>query len=137
MAKLSKKQQDEQIEEEIKRYNHIFKYLQEDKKQVAQRLIERVAFMTVTLQILEDTIKTKGPTYTFINGSQRMVVENPAQKSYNAMINRYTSAYEKLFALLPKEGGLAVEDETDGFDEFVNDRCRRKERSNIHSITIR
>jgi hypothetical protein len=122
MAKLSKKQQDEQIEEEIKRYNHIFKYLQEDKKQVAQRLIERVAFMTVTLQILEDTIKTKGPTYTFINGSQRMVVENPAQKSYNAMINRYTSAYEKLFALLPKEGGLAVEDETDGFDEFVNDR---------------
>jgi hypothetical protein len=122
MAKLNKKQQDEQIEEEIKRYNHIFKYLQEDKKQVAQRLIERVAFMTVTLQILEDTIKTKGPTYTFINGSQRMVVENPAQKSYNAMINRYTSAYEKLFALLPKEGGLAVEDETDGFDEFVNDR---------------
>jgi hypothetical protein len=118
MAKLSKKKQDELIEEEIKRYNHIFQYLQEDRKQVAQRLIERVAFMTVTLQILEDTIKTKGPTYTFVNGSQRMVVENPAQKSYNAMINRYTSAYEKLFSLLPKEG-LSVEDETDGFDEFV------------------
>lgn len=118
MAKLSKKQQDVMIEKEIERYNHIFQYLQEDKKQVAQRLIERVAFMTVTLQILEDTIKTKGPTYIFKNGSQRMVVENPAQKSYNAMINRYTSAYEKLFNLLPKEG-LSVEDESDGFDEFV------------------
>ncbi|MDT0163829.1 hypothetical protein [Bacillus sp. AG4(2022)] len=118
MAKLSKKKQDELIAKEIERYNHIFQYLQEDKKQVAQRLIERVAFMTVTLQILEDTIKTKGPTYTFVNGSQRMVVENPAQKSYNAMINRYTSAYEKLFSLLPKEG-LSVEDESDGFDEFV------------------
>lgn len=123
MAKLSKKKQDELIQQEIERYNHIFQYLQEDKKQVAQRLIERVAFMTITLQILEEQIKLKGPTYLFKNGSQQMIIENPAQKSYNAMINRYTSAYEKLFALLPKEG-LTVEDEedADGFDAFVNDR---------------
>lgn len=121
MAKLSKMKQDELISKEIARYNHIFQFLQEDKKQVAQRLIERVAFMTVTLQILEDAIKTKGPVYLFKQGSQQMIVENPAQKSYNAMINRYTSAYEKLFNLLPKEG-LSVEDESDGFDEFVNDR---------------
>ncbi|WLR53561.1 hypothetical protein LC048_13615 [Mesobacillus subterraneus] len=121
MAKLSKKQQDELIADEIQRFNHIFQYLQEDKKQVAQRLIERVAFMTVTLQILEDTIKSKGPVYLFKQGAQEMIVENPAQKSYNAMINRYTSAYEKLFNLLPKEG-LSVEDESDGFDEFVSKR---------------
>lgn len=121
MAKLSKVKQDELIQEEIKRYDHIFKFLQEDKRQVAQRLIERVAFMTITLQILEDTIKTKGPVYLFKQGTQEMIVENPAQKSYNAMINRYTSAYEKLFNLLPKEG-LSVEDESDGFDAFVSDR---------------
>ncbi|MFJ7831790.1 hypothetical protein ACIQXU_16385 [Peribacillus sp. NPDC097284] len=118
MAKLSKQSQDELIDLEIKRFDNIFKYLSEDKKQVAQRLIERVAFMTVTLQILEDAIKTKGPVYLFKQGSQQMIVENPAQKSYNAMINRYTSAYEKLFNLLPKEG-LTVEDEDDGFDDFV------------------
>lgn len=121
MAKLSKKKQDELIQQEIKRFDHIFENLAEDKKRVAQRLVERVAFMTITLQILEETIKTKGPTYKFVNGAQKMIIENPAQKSYNAMINRYTSAYEKLFNLLPKEG-LSIKDESDGFDEFVDSR---------------
>lgn len=121
MAKLSKKKQDELIEQEIERFSEIFRDLTEEKKKVASRLIERVAFMTITLQILEDTIKTKGPTYLFQNGSQKMLVENPAQKSYNAMINRYTSAYEKLINLLPKDPP-SNEGEDDGFDDFVNDR---------------
>lgn len=121
MAKLSKKKQDELISKEIEKYNEILQDISEEKRKVAQRLIERVAFMTVTLQILEDSIKTKGPTYLYQNGSQRMMVENPAQKSYNTMINRYTTAYEKLINLLPKEVPV-IEEEDDGFDDFVNNR---------------
>lgn len=120
MAKLSKVKQDELIKVEVERYNKIFEYLQEDKKRIAQRLIERVAFMTIQLQILEDNIKTKGPTYQFINGKQRMIIENPAQKTYNTLINRYTAAYEKLFALLPKDGlNVDTSDDDDGFESFV------------------
>lgn len=120
MAKLSKVKQDELITVEVERYNKIFEYLQEDKKRIAQRLIERVAFMTIQLQILEDNIKTKGPTYEFINGKQRMIIENPAQKTYNTLINRYTAAYEKLFALLPKDGlNVDTSDDDDGFESFV------------------
>lgn len=118
MAKLSRKKQDELIQSEIDRLTEIFKNIAEDKKKAAQRLIERVAFMTVTLGILEDTIKTKGPTYLLVQGSQRMLIENPAQKSYNAMINRYTAATDKLMSLLPKD----EPEESDGFDEFVNSR---------------
>jgi cysteinyl-tRNA synthetase len=120
MAKLSKKTQDEQINKEIERLNNIFKDLAEDKKNVAQRLIERVAFMTVTLQILEDDIKTNGATYMFEQGVQKMKVENPAQKSYNTMINRYTAAYDKLINLLPKDD--APQEHDDGFDSFVVNR---------------
>jgi hypothetical protein len=119
MAKLSKKKQDELIGKEIDRLTDIFKNLQEDKMRAAKRLIERVAFMTITLEILEDTIKTKGPTYLFKQGAQQMYIENPAQKSYNAMINRYTSAYEKLFNLLPKQVIVAEEEEEDEFENFV------------------
>lgn len=72
----------------------------ESKREVAKELIERIAFMTIQLEILEDTIKTKGPTYTYKNGSQKMLIENPAQKSYNTTMNRYTAAYGKLFDLL-------------------------------------
>ena len=103
MAKVSKAKQDELIAQEINRWNGIFKEISADKKEAAARLIERVAFMTITLEILEEDIKTKGPTYKFQNGSQTMIVENPSQKSYNTMINRYTAACDKLFNLLPKE----------------------------------
>jgi hypothetical protein len=118
MAKLSKKKQDELIQKEINRLNDVFKDLSDDKKEAAKELIERVAFMTVTLEILEDDIKTKGPTYMFENGKQKMLVENPAQKSYNTMINRYTSTYKELLNLLPKEVVEVTEEETDAFLAF-------------------
>lgn len=119
MPKLSKKKQDEMIAEEIKDMMRNFSEISADKKELARRLIERVAFMTITLQILEDDIKTKGPTYQFEQGTQKMIVENPAQKSYNTMINRYTAAYDKLLGLLPKE--VEVVDD-DGFERFVASR---------------
>ena len=121
MAKLSKKKQNELIDIEIKRMMELFKDISEDKKELVIRLIERVAFMTVTLQILEDDIKTKGPTYKFEQVKQKMIIENPSQKSYNTMINRYTYAYDKLMSLLPKESEVVEED--DGFEDFINSRA--------------
>lgn len=119
MAKLSKKKQDILIDEEITKMVGYLKDISEDKQKLARRLIERVAFMTITLQILEDEIKTKGPTYLFEQGTQRMIVENPAQKSYNTMINRYTATYDKLIGLLPKDVDIP---EDDGFEEFVSSK---------------
>ncbi|USK48876.1 hypothetical protein LIT38_20415 [Bacillus sp. CMF12] len=103
MAKLSRKKQDELIAKEIDKWHVIFKDISNEKRNAATRLIERVAFMTITLEILEDEIKLKGPTMKFKNGPQEMIVENPSQKSYNTMVNRYTAACDKLFNLLPKE----------------------------------
>lgn len=100
MAKPSKKKQDELIAEEVERLTNILIDLPEAHLEVAKELIERIAFMTVQLEVLEDTVKTKGPTYLFKNGSQQMIVENPAQKSYNTLINRYTTAYKEIFNLL-------------------------------------
>lgn len=119
MAKISKKQQDLLIDKEIKKMLKLFKDISDDKRELAMGLIERVAFMTITLQILENDIKTNGPTYLFEQGKQSMIVENPSQKSYNTMVNRYTSAHDKLMSLLPKDVEV-VED--DGFDEFILSR---------------
>ncbi|WP_062513960.1 hypothetical protein [Halobacillus sp. KGW1] len=119
MAKPAQKTQIKKIDEEKKKLLELFKDISEEKKKVAERLIERVAFMTITLEILEDDIQRKGPTYKFTQGSQSMYVENPAQRSYNTMINRYTSAVEKLFNILPKEEAQVKDD---GFDEFMERR---------------
>ncbi|SNZ14214.1 hypothetical protein SAMN05421503_2269 [Terribacillus aidingensis] len=99
--KYSKEKQNEQIAAEIEKWNATLSKMPSNKREAAQVLVERVAFMTVTLRILEEDIKAKGPTYRFVNGSQKMHVENPSQKSYNTMINRYTAACDKLLAMVP------------------------------------
>ncbi|MGN7309907.1 hypothetical protein ACTHQ4_02305 [Alkalicoccobacillus gibsonii] len=123
MARITKREQEynERISAEMTRLNEIFKDLSEDKKKVALRLMERVAFMTITLENLEKEVKNKGPVYNFKNGSQTIRTEHPAQKSYNVMIQRYTAAYDKLFGLLPKDDPKPGGDD-DGFDSFVNGR---------------
>lgn len=100
MTNASKDKQNTLIQKEIDRINSIFINLPESKREVAKELIERIAFMTIQMEVLEETIKEKGPTYMFENGSQKMLIENPAQKSYNTTMNRYTAAYDKLFKLL-------------------------------------
>lgn len=118
MSKPSKKIQEDLISKESDRLHSIFLSLPDNHREVAKELIERIAFMTIQLEILEDTIKTKGPTYLFKNGSQKMLIENPAQKSYNTTMNRYTTAYKELFNLFEKmKDNMNVDDDDDGFEE--------------------
>lgn len=121
MAKLSKSKQDILIDKERKRILAQLAGISDDKKELARSLVDRVAFMKVILEILEDDIKITGPTYPFEQGVQKMIVENPSQKSYNTMINRYTTAFDKLINLLPKENKEEVG--SDGFDDFVESRA--------------
>lgn len=115
LRKPSRKKQEEIITEEIEKWNEVFLFLEADKKQVAEKLIEQAAFMKVTLGILKVNIQLDGPTYWMKQGKQEMLVENPAQKSYNTMINRYTATCNALFNLLPKDDSS---DEDDGFNKF-------------------
>lgn len=110
--------QDSKIMEEVERLTDLLSDVDATKLTAAKELIERVAFMTVTLEILEADIKAKGPVVKFKNGKQEMFVENPSQKSYNTMINRYTAAHKELMNLLPKENKNNSDEEDDEFDTF-------------------
>ena len=120
LRKPSRKKQDEKIAEEIAKWNELFSEISEDKKEAAQRLIEQAAFMKVTLDILKVNIQLDGATYWFEQGKQKMLVENPAQKSYNTMINRYTTVCNSLFNLLPK--GNDTNDDDDDLEVLLNRR---------------
>ena len=120
LRKPSRKKQDELIAEEITKWNELFSEISEDKKEAAQRLIEQAAFMKVTLDILKVNIQLDGATYWFEQGKQKMLVENPAQKSYNTMINRYTTVCNSLFNLLPK--GNDTNDDDDDLEVLLNRR---------------
>lgn len=124
MVKLSVKKQNELIEIEAKTLRDQFKDISGNKRAIAFKLIDRVAFMAITLKILEENIKTKGPVVKMENGKQKLVIENPAQKSYNTMINRYSTAIDKLTSMLPKEYDISPDPskDSDDFDNFVQNR---------------
>src|SRR5699024_9748822 len=134
MKEYTTEEQNELIAKEVDRINSIFIDLPESKREVAKELIERIAFMTIQMKIMEETIKEKGPTYLFINGSQQMLVENPAQKSYNTSMNRYTAAYDKLFNLLVSWKKLmSMNQQTYKYHPYIDEYMRMVENEEVES----
>lgn len=96
---LSEIEKDKAIKKEIKKLEETLRDIQKDKIKMAEGLIANAAFMSVTLQELKKEINSNG-AITLYNKNP---VENPATKSYNTMINRYSSVMSQLFNLMPKE----------------------------------
>ena len=93
---------DDRIKKEINKLKRIFKDINKDKKTLCAELIRNAAFMAVTLEDLQNDIMENGAIITGTNGNGFEVVqENPAQRSYNTMINRYASIIKQLQELLP------------------------------------
>lgn len=117
---MRKSDKTKKVNREKKRLMSILPEECQEMSEAVETLIDRMAFMKVTLELLEDDIKQNGPVIEFVNGSQEMMIENPAQKSYNTMIARYLAAFKQFISLFPKEEQKAMED--DGFDAFVGGR---------------
>lgn len=117
MATKKELTKDEKIKAEEKRLNEIFKNLDKDKKAINQKLISNAAFMAVTLEYLQEQINKEGAVVKAINGNGFEVIsEHPAQKSYNTMINRYTTVIKQLTDLADSD--IAPE-EKDELLEFI------------------
>ena len=99
------------------RYNQIqveladlFKDVPPDQMQLANRLIQRVAFMQITLEEMEEDIKANG-TFELTKTRPRKLRERPVVKTYNAMIKNYTSTIKQLLNQLPTHKADLAEDE--------------------------
>ncbi|WP_231701770.1 P27 family phage terminase small subunit [Crassaminicella thermophila] len=116
MIKKELTEKDKAIKKEISRLKRILKELDKNKRDSAEGLIQEAAFMRATLQELKKSIDKNGPIDEMPQGKYSILREHPALKSYNTMIQRYTTVCKEIFNLLPKEV-QKVED--DGFDDFV------------------
>lgn len=110
---------DREIKNEISRLTRIFKDIKSNRKCTVKGLIEEAAYMKVTLKELKKSIDENGPIDEMPQGNYSILREHPALKSYNTMVQRYTTVIKELSNLLPKE---QVKEVSDGFDEFVGDR---------------
>ena len=107
------------IKREITRLNRIFAGVDDKKKKVVEGLISECAFMRVTLSNLKDNVLKNGVIDVMPQGEYSINRANPALNTYNVMVQKYTTAIEKLLGLLPKSAPVEL---GDGFDEFVGAR---------------
>lgn len=101
---------------ELSKLNKIFKNLPEDKKKLAEGLKEQAAFMVSTLAELQEILNNDGAVELFEQGTQKMLREHPAAKTYNSMIKNYTTVCKQLFDMIPDpDAGKQAEDELMAF----------------------
>lgn len=110
------------IKRETNRLKKLFSNIDENKKKLVFTTIDDVAFMTVTMQDLRETIIRNGTTAQYKNGeNQYGTKQSPEAQYYLQLSQKQTQAMKILVDCLPKAGKVTVV-EDDGFDDFVNER---------------
>lgn len=122
MANKKDLSKDKRIKKEIERLNDILKDVEVKKKETLQGLIVESAFMRATLEDLRKDIDENGVIDEMPQGEYSILRESPYVKTYNTMIQRYTTINDKIMALLPKDKIEEKEKEVDPFEEFLKGR---------------
>ena len=117
----TEKTKEERTKAEKLRLNRIYKDVSKENKSIIEGLINRAAFMRITLEDMEADLDGRGFVEPF-SQSERMEPyerERPVARLYNTMNKNYQSIIKQLSDLLPKQ---EAKKDDDGFDEFVNAR---------------
>ena len=94
---------DEKALKEFRRLKRIFKDLPKDTLCIVLPIIRNVAFMTVTLDDLQDTINKDGVVVEYQNGENQWgTKKSPEVDVYNTMIKNYNTTVKQLAEFLPK-----------------------------------
>ena len=111
------------IKKEINRLRKLFKDIDENKKKLVFTTIDDVAFMTITMQDLRESIVRDGTKCTYKNGeNQYGVKQSPDAQLYLQLSQKNTQAMKILVDCLPKTEKIKAQIPDDDFDDFVSGR---------------
>ncbi len=119
MKKVDLQLDEASVKKEKNRLKRVFGEIEGKKRNTIEGLIDEAAFMRCALETLKGSIMEHGVVDEMPQGDYSILRESPYVRTYNSMMQRYTTVIDKLIAMLPKEIVVA----TDGFDDFVNERC--------------
>ncbi len=110
------------IKKEAARLRRLFSKIDPKKKSLVFATIDDVAFMTITMQDLRETIIRDGTTVEYKNGeNQYGTKQSPDAQLYLQMSQKQTQAMKILVDCLPKTE-KTIQAKDDGFEDFVNGR---------------
>lgn len=114
---------DEKIKKEFNRLRRIFKDMPKDKKDTVLSLIRNAAFMTVTLDELQEAINENGVVSKYQNGENQWgTKKSPEVDVYNTMIKNHMGVIRQLCDILPDESKKTAADE---LMEFVKGAAKK------------
>lgn len=110
------------INKEKNRLKKQYKEIEEKTKQVIEGLIERAAFMRVSLDELEEDLNIYGFTEWFSQSENQepYLRKRPQADVYNSMNTAYQKIIKQLTDLLPKNNQNT--EKIDDFNDFVGGR---------------
>lgn len=88
------------VKKETARIKKLYKNLPDDRRKLAEKLIERAAFMAVSLSEMERTITAEGQMVKMPQGDYEIDRAHPLLTAYNAMIKNYVTTIKQLDAFL-------------------------------------
>jgi hypothetical protein len=93
----------ERIEKEIRRIKKLFKVLDKDILATLQSLVRNAAFMSVTLDDLQDAMNANGVISEYQNGENQWgTKKSPEVEIYNTMIKNHMAIMKQLVDILPE-----------------------------------
>lgn len=121
MSKTAKITKRTKIKKENDRLRTRYKTLPEDTLDIIEGLIDRAAYMRVTIDEMEEDIDSKGRVEMFSQSEYQEPYERerPVVKQYIQMTRNYQSIIKQLDDKLPK---TIIETGGDDFDEFADGR---------------
>lgn len=110
-------EKNQKIKKETQKLKKLFKDLPDNKKKMAEKLIENASFMSITLDELKEDIKIYGVKETYVNGKDQFgFKESIESKTYNTMIKNYMNIIKQLNDMLPEEKKINEDDEFERFN---------------------
>ena len=86
---------------EQNRIKKIYKNLPKEQLEIAKKLIERAAYMLVSLEDMEAKISADGLVVTMPQGNYEIERAHPLLQPYNAMVKNYNATIKQLSEALP------------------------------------
>lgn len=113
MVALDDLEKDERIKREEKKLKRLYKNIDKDKKTLIDGLIQRAAYMRITLEDYERDIDQGGYVELFSQSEKTEPYERerPVVRLYNSMNKNYQSIIKQLSDQLPKEVNVTEKDE--------------------------
>lgn len=86
---------------EQRRIAKLYKNLPKDRLEITKKLIERAAYMLVSLEEMEKKIASDGLVVEMPQGNYTIERAHPLLQQYNAMVKNYNSTIKQLNESLP------------------------------------